>query len=100
MSARPTNPRWVLAPGVGQVLNREPVRGFIFLFFILLLGGYTLKTAASDVSIVGKFAGGIFVYAMSILDAYKRARIRGAVWSHSTTQMATRAARAPGKPGS
>lgn len=81
----PINPYLVLAsaivlPASGQVLNRQPVRGLIFLFFMLLLGGFTLKTAAPDVSMVGKLAGGIFVYAMAIFDAYKTARIRHAVW--------------------
>jgi hypothetical protein len=83
----PLSPYLVLAsaivlPGSGQVLNRQPVRGLVFVFFILLLGGYTLKTAASDVSVVGKLAGGIFVYAMAIFDAYKTARIRFEVWRH------------------
>lgn len=81
---KPLNPWLVLAvavvlPGVGQVLNRQPVRGLTFLFFMLLLGGYTLKTAAPDVSIVGKLAGGLFVYAMSLYDAYRHARIRTVV---------------------
>lgn len=84
----PPNPYVVLAvalvlPGVGQVMNRQPVRGLFFVFFILLLGAYTLKTAAPDVSIVGKLAGGIFVYALSILDAYRHARVRLEVWRHS-----------------
>lgn len=83
----PPNPYLVLAvalvlPGVGQVMNRQPVRGLFFVFFILLLGAYTLKTAAPDVSIVGKLAGGIFVYALSILDAYRHARVRFEVWKH------------------
>ena len=83
----PPNPYVVLAvalvlPGVGQVMNRQPVRGLFFVFFILLLGAYTLKTAAPDVSIVGKLAGGIFVYALSILDAYRHARVRFEVWRH------------------
>lgn len=86
--APPTNPHLVLAaaivlPGTGQVLNREPFRGLMFLFFILLLGAFTLKTAAPDVSLVGKLAGGLFVYAMSIYDAYRRARIRFEVWRHA-----------------
>lgn len=86
-SKKPIGPWLVLAsaivlPGTGQVLNREPVRGLIFLFFILLLGGFTLKTAAQDVSVIGKFAGGIFVWAMSLFDAYKRARIRLEVWKY------------------
>ncbi len=86
----PANPYLVLAsaivlPGSGQVLNRKPVRGLVFVFFILLLGGYTLKTAGADVSIVGKLAGGIFVYAMAIFDAYKQARVRAEVWRHART---------------
>lgn len=87
MTKSPPNPYLVLAigfvlPGVGQVVNRQPLRGLIFLFFMLLLGAFTLKTAAADVSIVGKLAGGLFVWAMSLLDAYKVARIRRTVWQH------------------
>jgi hypothetical protein len=73
----------VVLPGVGQVLNRQPFRGLGFLFFMLLLGAVTLKTAAPDVSLVGKFAGGIFVWAMSVFDAYRVARLRQAVWAHA-----------------
>jgi hypothetical protein len=83
----PANPYLVLAvavvlPGVGQVLNRQPIRGLMFVFFILLLGSFTLKTAAPDVSFVGKISGGLFVWAMAILDAYRTARIRMALWQH------------------
>jgi TctA family transporter len=82
---RPINPLVILAlaivlPGAGQVFNREPVRGLIFVFFMVLLGGFTLQTAAPEVSIVGKLAGGLFVYAVSIYDAYKKARIRYELW--------------------
>jgi hypothetical protein len=85
---KPLNPYLILAvaivlPGVGQVLNRQPVRGLVFVCFAILLGGFTLKTAAPDVSFVGKMAGGLFVWAMAVLDAYKVARIRHAVWSHA-----------------
>ena len=88
VSRRPPNPFLVLAaaivlPASGQVLNRQPVRGLVFVFFILLLGGFTLQTAAPDVSLVGKLSGGLFVYAMTIYDAYKTARIRHAVWAAS-----------------
>ncbi|WP_233253427.1 hypothetical protein [Paracoccus binzhouensis] len=90
MSA-PPHPRLVLAsalvlPGSGQVWNREPQRGLIFLFFLLLLGGFTLATAGPGISFVGRYAGGFFVHAMAILDAYRRARIRHAVWMHDTRQ--------------
>lgn len=84
----PLNPYLVLAvaiilPGLGQVLNRQPVRGLIFVCFAILLGAFTLKTAAPEVSFVGKIAGGLFVWAMAVFDAYKVARIRHAVWSHA-----------------
>ena len=88
MTKAPFNPYLVLAvaivlPGVGQVMNRQPLRGLIFVFFTVLLGAFTLKTAAPEVSFVGKMAGGLFVWAMAVLDAYKTARIRHAVWSHA-----------------
>lgn len=94
----PLDPRLVLAaalvlPGTGQVLNRQPFRGLMFLFFMLLLGGYTLKTAVPDVSIVGKLSGGIFVYAMAVFDAYKHARIRAEVWRHGARGAVTPANR-------
>jgi hypothetical protein len=87
---QPVQPLYILGlaivlPGSGQVFNREPVRGLIFVFFMLLLGGFTLLTAKPEVSIVGKLAGGIFVYAISIYDAYKRARIRYETWHYALT---------------
>lgn len=81
MSSSVTSPRLVLLaslvlPGSGQVINRQPTRGLIFVFFMLLLGGFTLVTSGPETSTVGRLAGGIFVYAISIIDAYKYARIR------------------------
>lgn len=86
-SKRPTQPHLVLLsalilPGTGQVLNGQAPRGLLFLFFMFLLGGYTLKTAAPDVSLLGKLAGGVFVYAVSVLDAYRNARIRYEIWRY------------------
>jgi hypothetical protein len=81
MRMKSTSPTTILLialvlPGMGQVLNREPVRGLTFAFFTLLLGTFTLITADPSVSWVGKLSGGLFVHAMAMLDAYKRARIR------------------------
>lgn len=85
----------ILLPGMGQVLNRQPVRGLIFVFFVILLGGFTLKTAAPEVSLVGKFAGGLFVWAMAIFDAYKTARLRTAIWDSGACPMQTGASDKP-----
>ncbi|MFO1047084.1 MAG: hypothetical protein U1E52_04205 [Geminicoccaceae bacterium] len=88
---RPPHPWLVLTtalllPGCGQVLNRQPQRGLTFIFFMLLLGGFTLMTADPSVSMVGKLAGGLFVYAMAILDAYRTARMRWEIWRHDQRQ--------------
>ncbi|MDB5664883.1 hypothetical protein [Cypionkella sp.] len=86
--SQPLNPRLVLLaatilPGSGQVLNRQPIRGLTFVFFIVLLGAFTLKTASPEVSLVGKLAGGLFVWALAMMDAYKTARVRFEVWRHA-----------------
>ena len=82
---KPPNPYLVLAaaillPGVGHVLAGYPQRGLTFLFFTLLLGTVTWEFTTPEQSFVGRAAGGLFVYAISITDAYKLARIRYEGW--------------------
>src|SRR5205809_4107539 len=83
----PTNPFLVLGaaivlPGAGHVLLQLPIRGLQFIFFMVILGWITTKFAPSDVSFVGRHAGGFLIYALSILDAYRIARIRHARWQY------------------
>ena len=66
----------IVLPGSGQVLNRTPVRGLIFVFYIVLLGVVTYHLTTPDHSLVGRYAGGLFVYAISIMDAYRAAAVR------------------------
>jgi hypothetical protein len=87
--AAPTNPYLVLGaaivlPASGHVILGVPVRGLQFLFFMVILAWVTAKIAPSDASFVGRHAGGFLIYALSILDAYKIARIRTAKWVHNT----------------
>ena len=77
----PLNPYVVLAvaillPGVGQVLNDTPKRGLTMLLFMLALAWICYHLTTPEHSFLGRYAGGWFVYAMSILDAYKWARYR------------------------
>jgi hypothetical protein len=87
------NPYLVLAaalvlPGSGQVLNGTPQRGLTFLFFIVLLGWVTANLMPADSSFIGHYIGGVFIYGLSVIDAYKRARINWEQWkwpgSHAT----------------
>ena len=79
----PLHPHWVLLiaillPGVGQLINNTPKRAIMFLFFIMSLGWVTSHLAPPEASFVGRYAGGFFIYAISILDAYRWARYRWA----------------------
>ena len=80
---RPLNPHLVLAlaillPGAGHVAVGEPRRGLAFAFFVLLFGALTYATTTPDHSFIGRHAGGLFIWALSIPDAYRRARLRAA----------------------
>ena len=44
--------------------------------FIIILGLITFNLAQPHISMVGKLSGGIFIYAISVLDAYYWARYR------------------------
>ncbi len=58
-----------------------PSRGLQFVFFMVILAWVTTKIAPADASFIGRHAGGVLIYALSILDAYRIARIRYARWS-------------------
>jgi hypothetical protein len=66
----------MLLPGYGHLLNRQPKRSFIFLFFTLTGAWITYNLTTPEHSFLGRFAGGIFVYAIGFFDAYKWARYR------------------------
>jgi hypothetical protein len=64
---------------MGQVLNSQPRRGLLMVLYMVLLGILTYALASPDASVVGRCAGGVFVYAMSVMDAYRVAVTRWAV---------------------
>ncbi|MGL4395406.1 MAG: hypothetical protein ACRCS9_02600 [Hyphomicrobium sp.] len=70
----------VVLPGMGHVAVGQPQRGFGFAFFSLLLALATWQLAPPDRSIIGRTAMGLFVWALSIPDAYRIARINWEAW--------------------
>ncbi|MDQ7249390.1 hypothetical protein [Dongia sedimenti] len=72
----------VLLPGMGQVLNNQAGRGLLFAFTAFALGFITAKYAAPEASILGRYAGGFFIYAVAVMDAYKWARVRWEIFHH------------------
>lgn len=85
LSGRPVNPYLVLAaalvlPGSGHVINGNPQRGLAFLFFIILLGWVSVHVMPEHASFLGRYIGGVFVYGLAVIDAYKTARVNWAKW--------------------
>ncbi len=66
----------ILLPGMGQVINNTSVKGLVMIAFMVILGLITFNLAEAHISMVGKLAGGIFIYAISVLDAYYWAKYR------------------------
>jgi hypothetical protein len=84
-SPAPVNPYAVLAlavlmPGAGHVIAGQPYRGLGFAFFSLLLAILSWHTTTPEHSFIGRSAGGLFVWAMSIPDAYRIAREKYEAW--------------------
>lgn len=82
--ARPPHPWFVLGaalllPGMGQVLNGMQVRAWVMLFFALSLGVVSWHLTTPEHSFIGRHAGGFFVYAVMVMDAYVWARYRYAL---------------------
>lgn len=81
----PIHPYTVLAlaivlPGAGHVFVGQPQRGFGFAFFALLLALVSWHTTTPEHSFIGRSAAGLFVWALSIPDAYRIARLNYETW--------------------
>ena len=91
MTLAPRNPRHVLLaaivlPGSGHVLQGRAPRGLMFLFFTIILGWASSHVMPETASFFGRHIGGIFIYGMSIIDAYKWSKLKWEVWKHEKTQ--------------
>jgi hypothetical protein len=78
---KPLNPYLVLLiaallPGMGHVVCGAARRGIMLQMFMVLGAFITWHLSTPDTSSVGRLAGGLFVYAMSLPEAYRLARLR------------------------
>jgi hypothetical protein len=80
MSEKSANPKLVLLasliPGAGHVMLGQAQRGLTFIFFTVVLGWVSVRLMPETASFFSRHAGGIFIYGLSILDAYRIARLR------------------------
>ena len=89
-ASRPFNPYLVLAvaivlPGFGYALCGAARRGFTMQMFMVALAFVTWHLAPPEATLLGRLAGGIFVYAMSLPDTYRLARLRWAAHQVAAT---------------
>lgn len=70
----------LMLPGAGHAAVGQFQRGLGFAFFALLLGVFTWLTTTPDQSMIGRAAGALFVWALSIPDAYRIARFNYERW--------------------
>lgn len=66
----------IVVPGFGQAINNAPLRGVLMVCFMFILGMVTYQMAAPNISLMGHLAGGLFIYAFSVMDAYYWAKYR------------------------
>lgn len=91
MTTQPRNPYAVLAaalllPGAGHVLQGKQQRGLTFLFFTIVLGWVSLRLMPETASFFARHVGGIFIYGISVIDAYKSARVAWEAWKFANSR--------------
>lgn len=88
MTDRPRHPYAVLAasiclPGSGHVLLGMTQRGLTFLFFTVVFGWVSLRLMPESASFFSRHVGGILVYGLSVIDAYRLARLRWEIFQRT-----------------
>lgn len=59
-----------LVPGSGYVLLSRPMRGLIMIFWMCIFGYITFQLSSANISVIGRYSGGIAVWAISVLEVY------------------------------
>ncbi len=66
----------IVLPGMGHVICGAVRRGMVMQLFMILGALVTWHLAPQGASLAGRLAGGLFVYALSLPEAYRLARLR------------------------
>jgi hypothetical protein len=75
-----------VAPGSGHWAVGVIQRGVMFAWFMIVLGWISWRLTGPEITPIGRLAGGLLVYTVSILDAYRIARFR---WARYQADRAT-----------
>ena len=75
----------IVAPGSGHWAASQIQRGMMFAWFMFILGWICWRLTPPELGVIGRLSGGLLIYAISVLDAYRIARFR---WERYRTAQA------------
>jgi TM2 domain-containing membrane protein YozV len=58
----------LVVPGSGHILLGRPMRGLVFLFWMIIFGWISFHLTSESISTVGRISGGIAIWALSVLE--------------------------------
>lgn len=71
-----------LVPGSGYVLISRPMRGLVMIFWMCIFGYITFRLSSADISVIGRYSGGIAVWVISVLEVYHIMRKKRRAQAH------------------
>ncbi|MHB8077070.1 hypothetical protein [Desulfosporosinus fructosivorans] len=63
-----------LLPGSGYVMLARPMRGLVMIFWMCIFGYITFRLSSANISLIGRFSGGIAVWVISVLEVHHLTR--------------------------
>jgi len=59
-----------IVPGSGYVLLSRPMRGLLMIFWMCIFGYITFRLTSANISMIGRYSGGLAVWVISVLEVY------------------------------
>jgi len=66
----------VFIPGSGFVWLGKPARGLLYLAWIVFFGYLTYHLTTARISPVGRYSGGLAIWALSLVEMYRLLKIK------------------------
>ncbi|TGE35033.1 hypothetical protein E4K67_27375 [Desulfosporosinus fructosivorans] len=72
-----------LVPGSGYVILARPMRGLVMIFWMCIFGYITFRLSSANISLIGRFSGGIAVWVISVLEVHQLTRKKRTGQAHN-----------------
>lgn len=61
----------LIVPCSGYVILGKQIRGLMMLMWMFVFGFITYYLAGENISVIGRYSGGLAIWVLSVLDVYK-----------------------------